>query len=463
MGVTFSHFEIGRRALRAGQLGMSVAGQNIANVNTAGYSRQGIQLSPTPADSSNLRFTGNGVQIDGVQRFRDRFIDSRLQTESGINGRLTARRDALAPVEAALTQGVEGGGIGASMNKFFGAFRDLEANPTSVPLRAAVAGQGAALADAFHATNTRLDNIRRDSVEAIESGVEDVNRLAASLADYNVKVGVAEGSGGNAHELRDSRAEVARQLSELTGARSIENLDGSLTLTLADGRPLVIGDKAYKLEAVTTPGTAPTFTLDGEPAVVGDGRLRGLVDAVASIDAHTASLDSLAASVVARTNTLHASGSDLDGANGTNFFNVPANAAPVTAKNINVSAAVLANPRLVVAGANAAGTGDASIARSIANLLTDNTSVVGTRTVSFSAHFASVVSEAGAQVRLADDSLATQSVILAQVTAQRDAVSGVSLDEEAINLLQSQKAYEAAARFLRIADEMTQTIIALGQ
>jgi flagellar hook-associated protein 1 FlgK len=117
---------------------------------------------------------------------------------------------------------------------------------------------------------------------------------------------------------------------------------------------------------------------------------------------------------------------------------------------------------LVVTAANGAGSGDATIARSLAGLLQDETSVVGTQTGSYDSFYASLVTEAGLGVRSAEDALSTQQVILTQTQAQRDSVSGVSLDEEAINLLQYQKAYEAAARFLKVADEMTQTILSLA-
>src|SRR5262245_1079807 len=99
MGVNFSPFEIGRRALQAAQLGLTVTGQNIANVNTPGYSRQSVMLAAAASDGSNLRLVGTGVTIEGVRQFRDQFVETRLQTEIGIAGRLTAQRDALAPVD----------------------------------------------------------------------------------------------------------------------------------------------------------------------------------------------------------------------------------------------------------------------------------------------------------------------------------------------------------------------------
>jgi flagellar hook-associated protein 1 FlgK len=158
---------------------------------------------------------------------------------------------------------------------------------------------------------------------------------------------------------------------------------------------------------------------------------------------------------------LHASGTDLDGNAGTAFF-VSSASGPITAANLDVSSALKNDSRLVVATASGAGGGDGSVARGIANLLSDPTSVAGTQTGSFTSIYGAIVTAVGEAVNSAEDELTTQAAILAQTEAQRDSVSGVSLDEEAINLLQYQKAYEAAARLLKVADEMTQTILQIA-
>lgn len=462
MGVNFSAFEIGRRALRANQLGIAVTGNNIANVNTTGYSRQSVQLSPIPGDSFTRTATGGGVSIDGLKSFRDRFIESRFHTETAIAGRLTAQRDALAPVDAALNE-TGGGGLRSAMAGFFGAFAELEANPTSAPLRAAVAGRAEALANAFSTTRSRLAEIQTSADEALRAGAEQANSLASEVAALNARIGQAEATGADASALRDRRGEAVRQLAELAGARSIETENGSITLTLGDGRALVVGDKAFRLEAVSTPPEGfTTLTLEGSDAVVSDGRLRGLIDARNTIGSHIAALDDLASSVAERVNALHTAGADADGRAGLPLF-VSSDGATVTAATLRLNDAVRADPRLVVAGAQGEGSGDGSVARAISNLLDETRSSAGSRSGSFNEIFASIVRDAGASLRSVEDSLATQQAVLAQTHAQRESVSGVSLDEEAINLLQYQKAYEAAARFLRIADEMTQTILAIGQ
>lgn len=464
MGVNFSSFEIGRRALRASQLGINVAGQNIANVNTPGYTRQTLQLSAAPAEGFTGKTIGPGVNVDGVRSFRERFLESRVQTETGISGRLTAQRDALSPVEAVLNDAGTHG-ISGAINNFFNSFSDLEAHPSSVPLRAVVVGKGEELAAAFQSTRARLVELRKVTDGDLRGTAEQANTLSARVADLNQLITVGSNSGANVSELRDQRSELVRQVSELTGARAIEGPDGAVTLTLADGQALVNGNEFTNLVAETTaPDGLAQLTLNGSPAVINEGKLRGLNDAINLITSHIGDLDLLASSLATRVNTLHASGSDLDGANGAEFFAIPAGGpAAITAANFSVDGAVKVNSRLVVAAAQGAGAADATIARDLAALLGDTNSTAGARTGTFNSIFGSLVAEAGAGVRSAEDALVTQQAILGQVTAQRDSYSGVSLDEEAISLMQYQKAYEAAARFLKIADEMTQTIISLGQ
>lgn len=459
MSINFSATEIGRRALLANQLGINVTGNNIANVNTSGYSRQRVQLTEAPAVNLGGYQVGTGVSVQGVQSFRDRFIESRLQTETGISGRLTARRDALSQVESAL-QSTGGGGLQNALSAFFGAFRDLDANPNSSALRGIAVQKGAALASAFQSTHKRLDDIRQSTDGQLRTTLDEVNSLSEKIANLNQQIKYAESTGGSASVMRDQRGELVNRIAELTGARSFENADGMLTVTIGEGRALVSGDRASLLQANSTPPLSlATVTLNGQTAVFDEGSIRGLQDAVNATTAQIDSLDALAVQIADRVNTLHASGTDQNGNAGTNFFNA---GAPVTAANISVNPAIAGDPRLVVASPLNQPGQNGTIAGEIANLLNDPNTTAGSRTGSFGSIFGSMVAEAGEQVRAAEDGLQTQAAIISQAQAQRAAVSGVSLDEEAINLMQYQKAYEAAARFLRVADEMTQTILSLA-
>ena len=463
MGVNFSVFEIGRRALRAGQLGVAIAGQNIANVNTPGYSRQAIKLSADPPVQAYGQLVGTGVHIDGVKSFRDQFIAARLQTETAINGRLTAQRDTLTPVETAFSELDGTGGINEGLQSFFGAFRRLEANPASTSLRTSVIESGNVLASAFHTTRARLDAIRISADEDVRGTVSLVNDLTEKVSALNGKIRLAESLGNNASDLVDQRAVYLRQVAELTGSRTIENPDNTVAVTLGDGRTLVSDGTATPLTIQNAPpnGLAAIY-IDGQPAVISDGKLRGVQESLNEIGGYLQTLDDLAASVAGRVNTLHAAGTDLNGNAGAAFF-VASNGGTINAGTFDISAALKTDARRVVATPSGAGSGDGTVARKIANLLSDTTSVVGTQTDSFTNIYAVLVRSSGQALKTAEDDLVTQKAILTQTEAQQASVSGVSLDEEAINMLQYQKAYEAAARFLKVADEMTQTILQLGQ
>jgi flagellar hook-associated protein 1 len=463
MGVNFSAFEIGRRALRTSQLGINITGQNIANVNTPGYTRLKLEVTPSPTNGASLRLGNSEISADGIYAVRDQFVEARLQTETGQLGRLQARSDALAPIDAIFTEAAAGGGLQSALVGFFGAFRDLEAQPTSVSVRATVVAQAETLTTAFRTTRERLSDLRSEVNSTMLNTVERVNQLAEQVAQFNSKISIAENNGDLATDLRDQRGEVVRELAELTGARTTQDTSGSFTLTLPDGRALVVADQTFRLDAVSTPPDGlVTLEMNGQAVSLNNGKLRGLQEAVDEINGHLTSLDQLAESLADRVNTFHTSGSDLYGNPGLALFNAQGGGA-VTAANIQLDAAFTANPRLIVAAAAGAGSGDATIARSLGGLLSDQSSVVGGQTGSFENFYSTLVTTAGNSVRSAEDALATQQLILAQTQAQRDSVSGVSLDEEAINLLQYQKAYEAAARFLKVADEMTQTILSLAQ
>lgn len=460
MSINFSAFEIGRRALNANQFGISLTGQNIANINTPGYSRRRAQLSEAATANIDGKLVGTGVKVTGIEAFRDNLIQSRIQTETGISGKLTAYRDSLAPVEVALNSS-ESGGLQNAIGSFFGAFRDLDANPNSLPLRAVATQRGANLANAFQSTRSKLDNIRTDVDGQLRSTVDQVNTLAKHIAKLNVDIRTAESSGNDASPLRDQRTELINDISELAGVRQVPNVDGSVNLTIGEGRPLVAGDKAFELHAGNTPPLGyATITLDGQPAIFEEGKIRGYQDAIDEVNSQIDTLDNLAAAVVSRVNTLHTSGTDLDGNAGVKFFS---DSPAVTAANISIDPAVKANPRLVVASALAQPGQNGTLAGEIANLMTDPTTTVGSQTGSFSSIYGSMLSDTGEKLNAAESNLQTQTAIIAQATAQRDSISGVSLDEEAINLLQYQKAFEAAARFIKVAEEMTQTILSLAQ
>jgi flagellar hook-associated protein 1 FlgK len=464
MSVTFSLFNIGSGALRANQFGLTVTGNNIANVNTPGFTRQEAAFSPSDPQTQGVLpklSVGQGVTVAGVRAARDQFVEARLNVEAGVSGRLTAKRGALLPVEAALNP--TEGGVGKALTDFFGAFRSLESQPTSFPLRQSVVQRATQLGAEFRSTVGRLEQIRTETDASLRASVVEANGITARIAALNTEIQIQESVGASPSELIDQRTEAARRLSELTGARVAVNQDGTVAASLADGRPLVLGGASFALEITSAPPAGlASVTLGGQPVEFASGGVRGAFDAIAFTEREIANLNALAVSVADRVNGLHAGGADLSGAAGGAFF-TSSDGGPLSAANLVVNPTVRADLRRIAAAAPGAGTGDGSNARAIANLLTDQTSVVGDRTGTFSSIFGSFVQDAGDAVKSAETDIAAQQLVLSQLESQRNAVSGVSIDEEAVNLLRFQRGFEAAARFLRVADEVTQTILSLAQ
>ena len=363
-----------------------------------------------------------------------------------------------------LYKGSENGGLQNSFDEFFGAFRDLEANPDSVPLRAVTAQKAINLTNNFQATANRLESLRTGVDTQLRGTIVETNAVAEKIANLNEQIRGLENVGGDASGLRDQRNEFVNQIAELTGARTYEDSDGTVTVTIGEGRPLVAAENTFPLIAVDTPPNGlASIEIEGNPAVFDSGKLHGFQDAITEINTQISNLDGLAEQVVNRVNALHTTGTDLDGNAGINFFTPGTVLTPVTAQNISINPAIDGNPRLIVASPITQPAQNGTVAGEIANLLTDPNTTAGTKTGSFTSIFSTMITETGEKINSANDGLQTQQAILSQAQAQREAVSGVSLDEEAINLLQYQKAFEAAARFLRIADEMTQTILSLAQ
>jgi len=463
MGSIFSSFEIGRRALLASQFGLRVTGQNIANVNTPGYTRQSPEFAPIPPDGYFKQGLGGGVSITGVHAFRDRFIDTRLTTEAANTGNLQAQRDALGQVEQVFNE-ASGNGLSDRLNKFFGAFNDLAANPSSLPLRATAVQAGQNLAETFRTQYGQLQNIRRGIDAQVAPAVSQVNDLAGQIARLNKDIAKAQFVNGNADTLIDQRQQAINQLAGIVPVQISEAENQQLTISVGSGQALVLGDRAAPLTAAAG-SDGQTHILSGTTDITADiqgGRLGGLIGVRdGRIPALFGELNNLASAVITKVNQVHTGGVDLTGAAGGNFF-TPTPAGASAAATIAVNANVASDPRRVAAAAAGAGPGDNTNARALADIARTSLTA-GSRTGTSTEIYSQIVGSVGSLVSSVEAESRTQDAIVAQLNNQRDQVSGVSLDEEAISLLQYQRSFQAAARFINVADQLTQTVLDLAR
>lgn len=458
MSGLFGLLGMAARSLDAQRFGLDVTGQNIANVNTPGYTRRTPQLSEVPPRD---RFSaGDGVRIDGVRADRNRFIDRRLLGEYPAEQREGAIAEVLSAVELAVGEG--GASIDQRLAEFFDAFAHLAESPTSSTTRQEVILQGASLAGAFSQVADRLSAAQSEADGRVRATVEQVNTLARRIASLNKALGSITRGDGEALQLQDQVKLALEQLSRLTSVEVLELPSGGFDVSVA-GRPLVAGDDAFGLTVSARPGTgfADVVAFDGS-VLTGQfesGALGGLIHVRdVLVPRYQASLDDLAFSVATEVNGLHASGYDLNGNPGTVFFQAPAAVAGAAA-SLTVSSAFRASggEALIAASDDPAAAGDNGTARALARLRDQRVLAGGTAT--FSDFWGQIVFTTGRDLQTARDEQRNRADLVRQVETLRDSASGVSLDEEAANLMRFQRAYEANARFFQSVDRSLETLM----
>ncbi len=457
MSDLFSSLSSAARALDAQRFGMDVTGQNIANVNTPGYSRRTIDLAAVaPYERTSA---GGGVEVVGVRALRDRLMERRLWQELPLERRDAAMAEALGIVESIV--GRPGESLDANLHAFFDSFSKLADNPTSAVARQEVLLQSRSLASSFQDMARRLASAQRDTDKQIRGAVDQVNTIAARIATLNASASNAAANGA-VPALEDEQMTLVHQLSELADVTVIDHGNGLIDVTLGNGRPLVVADNQYALGVSSTPPSGFAAITSGGidvTAQIGGGRLGGLLQARdVNLPGYMSQLDTLAFNVADQVNTLHSAGYDQTGAAGGAFF---AFSTPIVG-TAGAAAALIVDPAVAgdarkIAAAGIADAGDNRAARAIAALR--DARVLNSGTATFTDAWGQLVYTVGRDSKAAQDEQTSRAEIVHQIDVLRDQVSGVSLDEEADNLLKFQRAYEANARFFRACDQAIDTLL----
>jgi flagellar hook-associated protein 1 FlgK len=430
-------------------------------MNTPGYSRQRLNLSSDVPIMTGNGLMGSGVTANKVERVYQRFLGVQINNETQSLGQWEAHKDPLERVEMIFD---ESGGYGLNqvMSEFWNAWQDLTNNPSGSAERTVLVAKSEMLTATFSKNYEDLQKIQRDIDWNIEGAVEEINRLSENMVDLNQKIIQVESGGHMANDYRDQRDLVLKELSELIDINSFEDANGGVTVSVGSGQALVEGTHTYKLSTqANADGHQDVTWLDssGNPVIISNniskGKLKGWLDARdVDIDNSLNKLDTLAQNLMTEVNSLHATGYGLDGSTGNDFFTGTA-----LATGIQVNQLIANDTNLIAAAEGIDKPGDNGNAIAIANLqeaLTMN----GT-TATFGAYYDSMVSDAGLAVQQATSYYDHQSQMVLQVENYRESISGVSIDEEAVNLIKYQNAYQAAAKLITTADEMMETVLAM--
>jgi flagellar hook-associated protein FlgK len=444
----FNGLRIALSSLYAQQKAIQVTGQNIANVNTDGYSRQRVEMTAdsgpvTPAMQSRYPGPGSGVLTGDTTRIRDQFLDLRSYQEHAVDAGLTQSQSVLSRVELAFDEPSDDG-LSKLISGFLAGFDDVANNPDDMAARAQLVEQGKTLAAGFTQLDAALATQRTSSISELDSLVGEVNGAAAQIAELNQNITSAINNGFSPNELMDQRDQLVSQLAEQVGV-TVQNGDSGQIDVFVGGTALVRGTKAAALKVDV--GTDPAQTVrvtwadDNYPAGVSGtagGMLSGVNDV---IPRYRAGLAAVAQQLSSDVNAVHHTGYALDGSPGLDFFTTDSSG------NMVVNPAIAADPRLVAASGSAGATRDGSVAQQIAELTGVGDS------------YQQLVVKLGVESQAVNRRVDVQASIVQHVDAARDSVSGVNLDEEMTNMLQFQHAYDAAARFLTAVDQTLDTLI----
>jgi len=454
--------DIGKSALFTAQQAITVAGHNIANVNTPGYSRQEVTLAENRPENGSPGQIGTGVHAESIRRAFDSFVDAQLLASRERLGEFTASSNTLARLEP-LFGDANNQGIGAGLNEFFGALQDVATNPSDLSARTVFLSKATALTGRLNQSAADLTAAQESIDRQVGQTITDANRLTNQIADLNAKIAGAESRGQHANDLRDQRGVALAGLAELIEVSSIEDASGQLTVFAGRGQVLVDKERTYQLVGVPDltnnglldvhydAGAGPTANLS---SVIQSGKLKGLLDVRdQTIPSLRASLDTLASEVVTQVNQQHRLGFGLDGSTNQDFF------AP-TGTTAGTMAISLTNVRQIAASSTAIGVpGNNANALALAGLR--NTDLAAFGNVTFQEYYSTIAGGFGSTVQGVEANLKAQQILHDQLTSQRASISGVSMDEELANLLQYQRSFEAASRMIVIADEMFQTILSI--
>jgi flagellar hook-associated protein 1 FlgK len=432
--------------LIAEQGALQVTTNNVANANTPGYSQeQPVLVSSEPYVADPLTF-GTGVTLQSVESIRDPILESQIQQQTQTQGQYSTLASTLTQTQVNFTS--SSSDIGTSISNFFDSINQLSTNPSDLSLRQGVLTAAGNLATSFNTTANSLTQQQTSLDLSVVQAVGQVNQLTAQIAQLNGQIGDLQNVGESAGAFVDQRQQAIDQLSALVDVSVIPS-DGSLTLTTANGSPLVAGQQSFQL--TTQINSAGLHDVDSQgvdiTSQISSGQLGGTLAARdQQIPAIQTQLNTLASGLANAVNTVQDGGFDLNGVAGTNLFSGTAAASSL--------AVAITNPTLIAASSD--GSSGSNGNAEVMYALNNQTFIAGQTPTDY---YSGIVFNVGNATANASAEQSASALVLQQLNDQRSSVSGVSLDQEAANMVQYQDAYQASAQVITTINDMMYAVI----
>lgn len=471
MGGLFHTLNIGAEALYTNRQGVDTAGHNIANAQTEGYSRQRVNVTQRIPSESRGNIIGNGVYVESISRSHDKFVEKQLNFATQDGSASEARKNALQVLEQIYSTEMAAS-ISDQMTGFFNALQNLSTAPEEIPTRTSVREAARDLVASFNRVDFSLKRHRADLDGQITDVSKTVDDLVKKIAEINVEILTLEaGRGEMANDLRDQQDGLIRKLSEKLDINYYTNQHGALVIRGPSQSLLVDGRIAAHVENMVDPDTGlnKIVVVDSErkssrdiTRQLGSGELKALVNVRDEVvPGLIESNNTLAVSFAEQVNTIHRQGygiGDFREAMGRDFFEIPGDFGDAS-QNIKISDSIMEDVSAIAAGATPNAPGDNVVINEILRLRT--APVMANGRMSFNEFYSDYVSLLGLDVERTHNQMEADRVVLGDLSKRREAISGVSLDEEAVNLLRWQTAFAASSKVITTTDEMLETILSL--
>lgn len=467
MRSTFFGLEVAYRGLVTHQAALDVTGNNISNASTEGYSRQTSEITSTKpfTDPSFNRVEkagqmGTGSEVSEILRIRDELIDSQIWRNTSCSGYWESSNSLLSQLESIVNEpDTESGNIRTAMDAFWTALEDLSTSPESTEKRTALLESAITMADFIKSDYNQIQLLCDDTNQRVIDKVDELNQLSSEIAELNDQIGKITALGDNPNDLLDKRDELVEQVSKIVNVnKTVDGLD-RITLTI-QGVPLVNGNMANKI--TTVPNTDNESMVDlrwdsfNMPVDVRNGELQGLLEIRDEIIPEVLNdLDTFTNTLITSINDLHRTGYGLDGSTGEDFF------VGAGASDIYVSSRLTDGEeglRRIAASSTEDGLeGKNDIALAMAKVA--ERKLLNNGSATLGEFLGSVVSKVGSWAQEAEINTEHYSLLIENLDAKRQSISGVSMEEETTNMLRFNQGFNAAAKILTMMDQMLDVII----
>jgi flagellar hook-associated protein 1 len=445
---------IGESGLEAAQGALDATSNNIANVNTPGYTREEAQFSELGQNLANEEVTGGGVSLDALKSIRDELLNVQIQQQTSAQSAADTESTSLQQVQNFFNS--NGNDIGSALTAFSKSLTQLSANSTSTAAQQNVIAAGQSLASAFNTTANGLYSAQTEADEQVPQTISQINTLSQQIAQLNGELReVPPGEDGGS--VQDQLDQDVQQLSQLTNVAVTQTSNGEETITTGSGTALVVGTQSFDLQTGTgANGLNEVLDSNGNniTSAITGGTLGGALNVANQIiPGFLTQLNTLASQFATAFNAAQAAGTDSNGNPGAAFFTGTANLNSAAA---DISVALTSPSQVAVSSDGSAGSNG-----NVANLSAVLTTALPSGE-SPENSYASLVFNVGTAASNASTQSTAIGDNLTQLTNQQGSVSAVSIDEETTNLLRYQTAYEAASRVISTVQVLANAALNMG-